>query len=366
MLQFITLFSLALAVVQGLVVPDNEKRDGPAPLALDFSIKTSVGNFSVSEWRAQQTSQNTTRFYPEAINNVNYGYFLNVYLGSEGQKNNVLLDTGSSDLWVPADYYDHSSSYSSVDIGETFAINYVDGSSATGNYYLDTLTFDTGLPNITNFQFAAADSPNFGVFGIADRYQEVAQKKYDNFPWALQKAGLIPKASYSLYLGQAEGTGVVIFGGIDTEKFEGNLTKYPFATKRLSLDVQSITVAGQQIPDGSAYVLDSGSALALVTPNVLNALNKVFNVSNGLVNCNQPSNEYISFNFGQNTVKIPYSDAVFNNGDGTCSLAFSVQEGYTILGDIFLRNAYVYYDLTDHTISLAQVKYSLESNIIVA
>lgn len=369
MLQFITLFSLAVALVQGLVVPDLQARNSPAPLALDFTVQTSVGNLSVSDWKAQYRPKSSKRSYSEAISNTENAYFLNVYLGSNLQKSNVLLDTGSSDLWVPTSSYNNATSSTSEDTGNAFSIQYLDGTTANGEYYLDTLTFDTGLPVINGFQFAAANSNSFGVLGIADKDQESTQSQYNNFPWALQAAGVTPKASYSLYLGEDHGTGVVIFGGIDTEKYEGSLTKYSIDTSQssLALDLQTVTVAGQQVSDGSPYVLDSGTSLALVSKPLYNVLTKVFKVgSNGLVNCNQPSDEYISFNFGQNVVKVPYTDAVYDNGDGTCSLAFSYEGGNTILGDIFLRNAYVYYDLTDQTISLGQVKYSLESNIIAA
>ena len=36
---------------------------------------------------------------------------------------------------------------------------------------------------------------------------------------------------------------------------------------------------------------------------------------------------------------------------------------YNILGDNFLRSAYIVYDLDDNEISLAQVKYTTASNI---
>ncbi|OBA21309.1 acid protease [Metschnikowia bicuspidata var. bicuspidata NRRL YB-4993] len=369
MLQLFTLLSLAAVLVQGLVVPELQARDSPAPLALDFSIQSSVGNLTVSEWRDKFAPKMSKRAYSEKISNVDYAYFLNVYLGSNRQKSNVLLDTGSSDLWVPTSDYNYKTSSTAKDTGHSFSIEYVDGSSAKGEYYKDTLTFDSGLPDVSLFEFAAASTDSFGVFGIADKDQESTRYTYDNFPWALQKAGITPKASYSLYLGEDHGTGVVIFGGIDTEKYEGSLTKYSIDTSdyALSLDVKTVKVGGKQVTENAPYVLDSGTSLALVSKELMSTLNDVFNVgSNGLVSCNQPSDEYLTFDFGENSIKVPYTDAVYSNGDGTCLLAFSYYEGYFILGDIFLRNAYVYYDLTDQTISLSQVKYSLASNIVAA
>ncbi|GEQ68974.1 hypothetical protein JCM33374_g2644 [Metschnikowia sp. JCM 33374] len=353
-----------------MVVPELQARDDPAPLALDFTVETTIGNLTVKDWWAQQGPARSKRAYSEGIKNDDYAYMLNVYLGSNKQKSYVLLDTGSSDLWVPTSDYNYKTSSSVRDTGHAFSIEYVDGTTAKGEYYYDKLAFSpSGQALLPQFEFAAASAQGPGVFGIADKDQESTQYTYNNLPWALQRAGLTPKASYSLYLGPDHGSGVVIFGGIDTAKYQGSLTKYSIDNSQssLSLDLSTITAGGQSFSENAPYTMDSGTSLALVSQDMLNFLNNLFNVdSNGLVNCNQPSDQFINFDFGQSSINVPYTDAVYSNGDGTCSLAFSYNQGYTILGDIFLRNAYLYYDLTDQTISIAQVKYTSASHIVAA
>ena len=83
------------------------------------------------------------------------------------------------------------------------------------------------------------------------------------------------------------------------------------------------------------------------------------------VGCNQPSNKYFTFDFGSNKVRFSYKDAVSRQGN-KCYLGFTYHNGMQILGDIFLRQAYVYFDLSGKTVSIAQAKYTKSSNVIVA
>lgn len=94
-------------------------------------------------------------------------YFANVSLGTPAQKLRLVIDTGSSDLWVNApnstlceehkDYCDISGTYDSSDsssvsfVSENFNITYADSSGASGNYLTDTVTI--GGSTLKDFQF---------------------------------------------------------------------------------------------------------------------------------------------------------------------------------------------------------------------
>ncbi|KAM9928944.1 hypothetical protein OXX59_001497 [Metschnikowia pulcherrima] len=372
------LLALSLALVQGLSLP-NFRRDETSPLKLDFTVSDTVGNITAKEFWTTYSAERAKRDgYPVTI--VDYrdvSYHIDVYLGSNKQKSTVNLDTGSSDLWVPSFGYDASTSTTSVDTGEEFSIGYLDGTNSAGEYYKDTLRFETSNPVLSEFQFAKSTvSSGFGVLGIADRNQEVASTKYDSLPWALQAAGITPKASYSLFLGPQGKSGSVIFGGIDTEKYTGDLTKYSINTNSggLGLDLASVTFDGSTISVNAPILLDSGTSLGLLNSELMAKLDDIFDATIFMqgsieyrkVSCDQPSDKYLEFNFGSNTIKLPYSAAVFKQSSTTCLLGFGYYDDYMIFGDVFLRQAYVYYDLTDQTISLAQASYSSSSNIISA
>lgn len=378
MIQFLSLLSLAIALVQGIALPELAARDGPAPVKLDFTVSKNVGNSTAKEfWSRFGNTKLKRDGYPETITDYkDLSYQIDVYLGSNNQKNTVVIDTGSSDLWVSANGYNPNNSQTASDTGNAFSIGYLDGSGFEGEFFTDTLQFASGNPVINNFQFAQAETNSPGILGIADKNQESSQISYDNLPYALKFAGITSKASYSLYLGPDLGQGSLIFGGIDTEKYTGNLEKYSIdlRTNGLAVDVKSATFNGKEIAINGPILLDSGTSLGLLNQELILELDKIFDTtvinSGGIeyrkTSCSQPSDKSLDFNFGANTISIPYSDAIVKQDDGTCLLGFGYYQNNQIFGDVFLRKAYVYYDLSDQTISLAQASCSTSSNIISA
>lgn len=365
-----------------------EKRSA-APLKVDFTIHKNItedtpvdqiaskGHSLVSHFANTKREESAT-----LTNDRDVLYLLDLKLGSNHQPVTVLLDTGSSDLWVygsgdqaaQGGSYDPSQSSDNKPTGEQFFISYLDGSYALGNYYLDAFALEDGNTLLTDLQYAVVSNGatnSQGILGVADKNQEASSRPYDNLPWALQTHGITPKASYSLYLGsEAEGKGSIIFGGIDTEKYQGDLTTYPVAGLRgLALEVQSAEVAGLTIPLNKEILLDSGTSLNLWPQGLIDAVGKALNghYSQGFyfVNCEQPTDKYLTFDFGKNKINLSYQDLVWKS-QGQCLLGVQAGDDTLIFGDVFLRSAYVYYDLSLHQISIAQAKYTDASNVIAA
>ncbi|GEQ68880.1 hypothetical protein JCM33374_g2549 [Metschnikowia sp. JCM 33374] len=377
MLQFFTLLSLAIALVQGLVLPEFTTQGVTGPVKIDFNVSNTVGDISAQEFWSKRSNTLAKRgpFSEVAVPYRNIAYHMDVYLGSNRQKATVILDTGSSDLWVPSDNYNPATSSSSQSTGETFQIGYLDGTNANGQTYLDTFQFETPYPVLSNFKFARSTSTGgFGVLGVADRNQEATPTQYDNLPWALQKAGVIPKASYSLILNRVGQSGSVLFGGIDTAKYNGKLAQYSIDTRAggLGITLQTLGMEGHEYPAGVAVFLDSGTTLGLLNSQLMARLDNVFHptiinyggIQYRQVSCSQPSDRFLDFHFGANAVSIAYSDLIFRQGDGTCLLGFGWYNDYNILGAVFLRSAYVHFDLSNQQISIAQASYSSASNVI--
>ena len=123
-----------------------------------------------------------------------------------GQDFNVILDTGSVNLWVPkigskdqaiiAHHYDPSKSSSSSSTSETFEIQYGTGSTK-GNYYSDYINFITN--SAYNVLFGAAIETVFdvegadGIMGLAKNY---SQYMYSAI-WTMNAKGYIPEKSFS-------------------------------------------------------------------------------------------------------------------------------------------------------------------------
>ena len=148
-------------------------------------------------------------------------YIFNMTIGTPGQAFSVQLDTGSSDIWIPAadsnicqkdqedcqvlGQYDSSASSSYVDIAPTFQIQYQDNSAVAGDYINETLKFgDTVIKDMT-MGLAYEGDRGFGIMGIgynADESITSTDPKdvYPNIVSQLKAQGFIKTLSYSLWL----------------------------------------------------------------------------------------------------------------------------------------------------------------------
>lgn len=160
--------------------------------------------------------------YSQELNNnlTGGGYYAQVTVGTPPQTVDLIVDTGSSDVWVldsradlcrstaKQDYYGYclstydpskSSTYSVVSQG-AFSIQYVDGSGAEGDYIKDT--FGIGGADIKALQMGLAENStiNSGLLGIGFAANVAAFKPYPNIMNLFQDQDLISSQAYSLYL----------------------------------------------------------------------------------------------------------------------------------------------------------------------
>lgn len=188
----------------------------------------------------------------------------------------------------------------------------------------------------------------------------------------------------------------MLFGGIDTEKYIGSLTTLPLVNDHHSgnMTSYSISMTGVEIetPDGktvnmagdnfnAATVLDSGSTICLLPEQMAKAIWVKYDVVDagyGFIDCKWrgPQGEGIFFDFAFAGVKIrvPMEEMVLDNLDPIMDqlkgltpfdkpCMFGIQNSATfdvnstefaLLGDTFLRSAYVVYDEANHQVGIAQ------------
>jgi hypothetical protein len=329
------------------------------------------------------------------------------------------IDTGSSDLWcnsassslceqnpdpcTASGTYDSSSSSTYKLVNNDFNISYVDGSGAAGDYVTDTLSI--GGQTLSDFQFGIGteSTSSEGVLGIGYTSNEIQvnrnqQQAYPNLPAAMLNAGLIESNAYSLWLNDLDaGTGQILFGGVNTAKYTGNLQTVPIIQEYGSYYEFIIALTGLGIGSSGAsstssssslpapVLLDSGSSLIYLpddlTTEIFNEVNAVYDSNAGAayVDCSLASNDSsISFSFSGATISVPYSELVLNAGTSSTGQQLTFQNGVPacifgiapadsstpVLGDTFLRSAYVVYDLTNNEISLAQTDFNSASDDI--
>ncbi|KAI8062712.1 aspartic peptidase domain-containing protein [Gongronella butleri] len=190
-------------------------------------------------------------------------YLINVGIGSPSQSFNVTLDTGSADLWVPSvscdrrscpfGGFDSSKSSTFSNLQQPFSIQYGIG-SVNGTYVTDTVT--VAGASVSNQQFGLATytkdiltvpqgglRPDAvvanGILGMGYPQLTAATSSggqaYLPFVFNLAQQQVISQAIFSIYLGSVTDqgwVGEIIFGGIDSSKFQGDLVYLPVAQIR--------------------------------------------------------------------------------------------------------------------------------------
>lgn len=211
-------------------------------------------------------------------------------------------------------------------------------------------------------------------------------KPYSNLPQKLVDDGTINTNAYSLWLNDLDAsTGSILFGGVDTDKFHGELQTLPIIPESgvYAEFIISLTGLGQNNTNGSifnnenvAVLLDSGSSLMYLPNNVVRSLYHTFDAtydsSQGaaFVNCDLADQAgSLDFDFSGVTISVPINELVLvtdvSRGQPVCILGIGpAGDSVSILGDTFLRSAYVVYDLANNEISLAQTNFNSTSENI--
>jgi hypothetical protein len=332
---------------------------------------------------------------------------MNATIGTPPQGIRLHIDTGSSDLWVNtpgsklcllrsapcrfAGTYSANSSSTYEYVGSYFNISYVDGSGASGDYVSDTVTI--GGQKLDRLQFGVGYSSTSaqGILGIGYEINEVqvgrAQKPaYRNLPSKMVEDGLIQSNSYSLWLNDlAANRGSILFGGVDSGKYQGELQTLPIQSQSGVFAEFLITLTGLQLGTQSiasdlalAVLLDSGSSLTYLpdtlVQQIYSAVGAQFDADEGAayVPCSLANDRRnLTFTFSSPAVAVEMNELVldlvtaggrrptFQNGVTACLFGIApAGQGTNVLGDTFLRSAYVVYDLDNNQISLAQTRFN--------
>jgi hypothetical protein len=341
-------------------------------------------------------------------------YFANATLGTPAQTQRLHIDTGSSDLWVNtpkstlcqgrtrpcllAGTYSANDSSTYEYVGSYFNISYVDGSGATGDYVSDSFTL--GSTSLSRLQFGVGytSSSAEGILGIGYEVNEVqvgraGLEKYNNLPGQLVADGSIASPAYSLWLNDLDAsTGSILFGGIDTEKFEGELATLPIQAQggifsEFLVTLTSVSLGGTVIASNQAQavLLDTGSSLTYLPDQITEAIFEQVGAQydsteqTAFVPCSIASNtSTLDFTFSSPTIRVPMDELViqvtstngrpltFSDGTRACVFGIAPAGGSTaVLGDTFIRSAYLVYDLANNEISIAQTTFNATASNIL-
>lgn len=208
--------------------------------------------------------------------------------------------------------------------------------------------------------------------------------------------GMIQSNAYSLWLNDLDAnTGNILFGGVDTEKYTGSLQTLPIQNGGGNLFAEFlITLTGLKLGTTTigadnlalAVLLDTGSSLTYLpdamVSQIYNQVSAQYDSEAGAayVPCslaNDNTNK-LEFSFSGPKIAVDMNELVldlvttsgkpptFQNGVPACLFGVApAGSGTSVLGDTFLRSAYVVYDMDNNQISLAKTKFNTTASNVV-
>jgi hypothetical protein len=307
-------------------------------------------------------------------------------------------------------------------VEDGFNITYLDRTGASGDYITDTFAISGATIPALQMGLAHKSSIGSGLMGIGysvnvashSRHNVLPPFVYPNVIDKMLSSGVINRKAYSLYLNDlSASTGSIIFGGMDTAKYHGDLLQLPVVPSRysngttvfaeLSVVMTSVGITGQggnvvnftTAGYKESVLLDSGTTFSYLQPRLVRSIYQALNVIDdtdetglALIDCailvNSPKLT-LNYGFGGSSgmiLQVPIDELVFNlytllnvteddlpytGFESTCGFGIftSDEDEDSLLGDTFLRSAYVVYDLESNQIAIGQTNFnSTTSNMV--
>ncbi|KAI0375639.1 endopeptidase [Pilatotrama ljubarskyi] len=319
-------------------------------------------------------------------NFMNAQYFAEITLGTPPQSFKVVLDTGSSNLWVPSTKctsiacflhakYDSSASLTYKANGSEFSIQYGSG-SMEGFVSQDVLTI--GDMTIKNQDFAeATKEPGLafafgkfdGILGLA--YDTISVNHIVPPHYNMINQKLIDSPVFSFRLGDSEEDGgEAIFGGIDDSAYTGKLEYVPVRRKAYwEVELEKVALGDDELElENTGAAIDTGTSLIALPTDMAEMLNTQIGAKkswNGqyTVDCAKvPDLPDLTFFFNGKPYVLKGTDYVLEV-QGTCMSSFTGIDinlpgggSLWIVGDVFLRKYYTVYDLGKDAVGFALAK----------
>ncbi|KAL2360145.1 Vacuolar protease A [Blastomyces dermatitidis] len=320
-------------------------------------------------------------------NFLNAQYYSEITIGTPPQTFKVVLDTGSSNLWVPSsecgsiacylhNKYDSSTSSTYQKNGSEFAIRYGSG-SLSGFVSQDTVRI--GDLTIKSQLFAeATNEPGLafafgrfdGILGLG--YDTISVNKIPPPFYEMVNQGLLDEPVFSFYLGDAnieDDDSEAVFGGINKDHYTGELVMIPLRRKAYwEVDLDAITFGKETAQlETTGVILDTGTSLIALPSTLAELLNKEIGAKKSFngqytIDCTKRDGlPDLTFTLtGHNFTIGPYDYIL--EVQGSCISSFMGMDfpepvgPLAILGDAFLRRYYSVYDMGNHSVGLAKCK----------
>ena len=293
----------------------------------------------------------------------------------------LLMDTGSSVLWVMGEDCDTTACKEHDQFGANDSATYATGGGdffiqyATGNVSGDIITDQVSFAGINvNMEFGVAKTttdefvnyPIDGILGLART--PGPGPTIPTFLQILQKNNVLKQNIFGMNLERAaDGTndGEINFGVIDTSKFQGDLNWQNTVgdLSRWTVPINGVLVNGHFTLDANdrTAIIDTGTSYLYLPPSdaqpIFDAIPGEATIVNGSYVIPCDTNAEISLVFNGVAYNIPLKDYLGQPlGSGCVCHIFPqdvVGDGKTwLVGDTFLKNVYTVFDVDQSRIGM--------------
>jgi hypothetical protein len=316
---------------------------------------------------------------------LNTAYYGEIEVGTPGQKELVLFDTGSSNLWVPnkeppfggKNIYSPEKSSTYKQNGTVFKIVYGSG-PVSGTFCADDVTI--GSLHLSNFTFAQVNNtigidhvyraaPYDGILGLG--WGSISAGRNPTVMEALMASGQLEEPVFGFFLGN-HADGELEIGGVDPKHYKGSFTYVPLSHEgmwQVALDGVSFGVAGTSLSTTKKAIIDSGTSFLVGPAADVQAIMHTFNAIyyKGMYIMPDCSREIptISFILGGKPFSLTKDDIIYKRVGNVCVLGMMHSDfGYWVLGDVFMRRNYCLFDVGQKRIGFAEVAVTSAGNDI--
>jgi hypothetical protein len=221
------------------------------------------------------------------------------------------------------------------------------------------------ITDVTGLGLAFAVGHFDGILGMA--WQSISVDNVTTVWSTMINEGYISDTVFAFYLSQSGLVpGELVFGGIDTSHFTGDLVWVPLISETYwEVKLDDMTMDGKSVSSVKRAVIDSGtSTLAGPTDEVkaiATALGATpINPQEYTIDCSKiPTLPTLSVTLGAQLFNLTGADYVINAGEGVClfgMLGIDIPAPYGplwIMGDIFMRKFYSVFDWGDMRMGFA-------------
>ena len=319
----------------------------------------------------------------------NAQYYGEISVGTPGQKEMVIFDTGSANLWVPntkpflsqKNIYDHSKSSTYKKNGTTFAIQYGSG-PVSGVFSADTVTI--GDLKLQDYTFAEVDKTSgLGLGYRLGKFDGILGLGWDSISVghvptpmnALVQSGQLPEPVFAFYLGNKQ-PGELVFGGVDPKHYTGSFSFVPLSSESYwEINLDGVKLGSDSVSSTKSAIVDSGTSLLAGPKSEISKIATKLGAKSVLgreyvVDCSAKLPD-LTFTLGGQDYTLKQADLILQASGSQCILGLTGLDvppprgPLWILGDVFMRKYYVQFDWGKKRLGFATAAQAQESSVVV-